>query len=123
MTTLYYLGSCDTCRRIMKQWQIGPDALLREIKSDPVRPDELDTMRALAGSYEALFSKRALKFREMGLHTQTLGEADYRRLILEEYTFLRRPVLVLGDAIFIGNAPATVAAAAQALDAARATEK
>ena len=37
-------------------------------------------------------------------------EADYRRLILEEYTFLKRPVFWVGDSLFVGNAPKTIAA-------------
>ena len=72
-------------------------------------------LKALAGSYEALFSRRAMKFRSMGLNEVKLTENDYRRLILEEYTFLKRPVLVLGDQIFVGSTKKTVAAAAEAL--------
>lgn len=72
-------------------------------------------MKELAGSYEALFSRRAMKFRSMGLHEQNLEETDYRRLILEEYTFLKRPVLLLDDQIFVGNSKKVVAAGREAL--------
>jgi arsenate reductase len=60
-------------------------------------------MKKLAGSYEALFSRRARKFVEMGLKDKKLGEMDYRALILEEYTFLKRPVAIVGSDIFIGS--------------------
>ncbi len=68
-------------------------------------------MHALAGSYEALFSRRALKYRELGLNEKTLSEKEYKKYILKEYTFLKRPVLIFNDQIFIGNAPKVVAAA------------
>ena len=72
-------------------------------------------MKAHAGSYEALFSRRAMKFRSMGLADMDLGEADYRRLIIEEYTFLKRPVLLTDDAVFAGSAKASVEGARVAL--------
>jgi arsenate reductase-like glutaredoxin family protein len=70
-------------------------------------------MRVLSGSFEALFSKRARLFREKGLHEKSLSEADFKALILEHYTFLKRPVILVDDQIFIGNAAKVVAAAKQ----------
>ena len=72
-------------------------------------------MKKLAGSYEALFSRKAMKFRSMGLHEKQLGEKDYRKLILEEYTFLKRPVAIVNGKIFIGNTKAVVASLKEAL--------
>ncbi len=90
---------------------------LREIKSDPITPTELDQMRELAGSYEALFSRRAMKYRQMGLHEQELSEENYRDHILAEYTFLKRPVMIVGDQIFVGNSKKQVEGAAAAMKA------
>ena len=47
----------------------------------------------------------------MGLNEMTLTEADYRRYILEEYTFLKRPVIIIDEQQFVGNAKSTVQAA------------
>jgi len=95
----------------------------QDIKSDPITPSQLTEMKKLAGSYEALFSRRALKYKALGLADKSLTEADYRRYILEEYTFLKRPVIVLEDQIFVGNAPTVVAAAATAIRKARAATR
>lgn len=76
---------------------------------------QLEAMANLAGSYEALFSRRAMKFRSMGLHEKELGEEDFQKLIISEYTFLKRPVIVLGDKIFVGNSKKNVEAAKAAL--------
>lgn len=111
---LYYLGTCTTCEAIMKGIPNLKSFTLREIKGDPITPKELDEMKKLAGSYEALFSRIALKYRAMGLNKIQLTEKDYRRLILEEYTFLKRPVMIVGDRILIGNAPKVRAAMADA---------
>ncbi len=34
----------------------------------------------------------------------TLSDLDYRKLLLEEYTFLKRPFVINGEEVFIGNA-------------------
>ncbi|MFK7969266.1 MAG: arsenate reductase family protein [Bacteroidia bacterium] len=115
MKILFHLSSCSTCQRIIKTIQPGPEITLQDIKTEPITAEQLDVMHKLEGSYEALFSRRAMKYRAMGLHEQTLTEADYRRYILEEYTFLKRPVLVLDDQIFVGNTKKVVEAAANAL--------
>lgn len=105
---IYYLATCSTCARILKDVNPGPDVVMQDIKTEQITPAQLEEMRKMAGSFEALFSRRALKYKEMGLGSQNLGEADYQRLILEEYTFLKRPVMLLGDQIFVGNTAKTV---------------
>lgn len=111
---IYHLGNCTTCQAILKKIPKLKQFTLWEIKGDPITPAELDAMKKLAGSYEALFSRVALKYRALGLKDKQLTEKDYRKYILEEYTFLKRPVMVMDDRIFIGNAPKTVAAMVEA---------
>jgi arsenate reductase len=81
---------------------------LQDIKTEPITPAQLDELKELAGSYEALFSRSALKYKELGLKDKKLTEADYRRLILEEYTFLKRPVVLTGRRLFVGSEKSTV---------------
>src|SRR4051812_13631155 len=112
---IYLLKNCTTCERILKEIKAGKDVVMQDFKTEPNQGSQLDEMKKLAGSYEALFSRIALKFRGWGLNKMTLTEKDYRKYILEEYTFLKRPVLILKDKIFIGNSPKNVEAAKQAL--------
>jgi arsenate reductase len=105
--TFFYLGTCSTCNRILEQLP-KVQLNLQEIKTHAITEDQLDAMAKLTGSYEALFSRRAMKYRSMGLDKMTLGEADYKRYILEEYTFLKRPVLLADKDIFVGNSKKTV---------------
>ena len=88
---------------------------MQDIKTEKITPAQIDEMKKMAGSYEALFSRVALKYRSMGLNTMKLDEKDYRKYILEEYTFLKRPVIIMDKEIFIGNSPKTVAAAKAAM--------
>lgn len=115
MTTIYHLSSCDTCKRILKTWAPGEDVTLVDIKSSPLNEEEIDSLKEQSGSYEALINKRARLYKERGLGKKDLSESDYRSLLLEHYTFLKRPVLVKGDEAFIGNSKNVVAAAAEAL--------
>ena len=115
MKKVYYLKTCSTCVRILKTLQLTPDFKLQDIKENPIRATELTALHKLAGSYEALFSKRAKLYKEMGLKDQALTEQDYKRYILDHYTFLKRPVIVMDEQIFIGNSKKTVNAALEAL--------
>lgn len=115
MRKIYHLSTCKTCQKIIAALHNGAGFELQDIKEKNLTAKELDWLRDKIGSYEALFSRRALKFRAMGLHERELTEADYRELILQEYTFLKRPVVVIGDGVFVGNAKATVAAAFAAI--------
>ena len=89
--------------------------LLQDIKEFPITEVELEMLRELAGSYEALINKRARLYQERGLKDQELSEEDYKKLLLEHYTFLKRPVILVEGEIFVGNSRKTVQAAGEAL--------
>lgn len=110
MRKIYHLGSCSTCKRILSELKIGKDVALQDIKEEKITPAQLAEMAKLAGSYEKLFSRVAMKYRILGLDKMELGEHDYKKYILEEYTFLKRPTIISGDKIFIGSTKATIEA-------------
>ena len=111
MKKMYHLANCTTCQAIIKESKIDQKGFsMQDIKTEKITPDQLDEMKSLTGSFESLFSRRALKYKEMGLKDKKLTEDDYRRLILEEYTFLKRPVTINGKKIFVGNDRKTVEA-------------
>ncbi len=114
MKQVFYLETCSTCQKIMNELPLD-NFEKREIKSQPISAEEIDQMKSLAGSFEALFSRRAMKFRQWGLHEKELTEQDYRNYIMQEYTFLKRPVFILDNEIFIGNSKKTVESLANRL--------
>ena len=103
MDKIYYLASCDTCRKIIKSLPKGINLAYHDIKQDQITVDELEKMRELSRSYEALFSKKAQLYKSMDLKNKTLTEDDYKKYILEHYTFLSRPVFIINNKIYIGN--------------------
>ncbi|WP_075340327.1 arsenate reductase family protein [Tenacibaculum agarivorans] len=107
MKKVYFLQTCDTCRRILKEVNIEGFEQ-QEIKSSPITVDQLEELYKLTNSYEGLFNKRAKLYREMDLKNQNLQEQDYKQYILDEYTFLKRPVFVVEDEIFVGNSKKTI---------------
>lgn len=117
MIHYYYIKTCNTCMRILKELQLPIDAELVDIKEKELTVKQLDLLKDKAGSYEALFSRRAKLYKEMGLKDMMLSENEYKHYLLEHYTFLKRPVLVIDDAIFVGNSKKTVDAAKLALNA------
>lgn len=104
MKRIYHLSSCSTCQRILKEINPSADVELIDIKVQNIDAETLDWIASKVGSYEALFSKRAMKFKSMGLNQMQLTESDYRKYMLEEYTFLKRPFMIFDEQVFIGNA-------------------
>ena len=111
MNKVFHLSSCSTCKRILTDTNAAATCALQDIKTNNITAEELDWLAEKVGSYEALFSRKALKFRGMGLHEKIVSEADYRDLMLQEYTFLKRPFIIVGETVFIGNAAKTTEAA------------
>src|ERR1700722_1430112 len=110
MKKVYCVATCGTCQRIIKDADLNKKGFISQnIKEDKITPEQLDEMKNMIGSYEALFSRRSLKYKSMGLKDKKLTEKDYRDLILQEYTFLKRPVIISGKKIFSGSEKKTVA--------------
>ncbi len=108
MRKIYYLKTCDTCLKIIKSLPKTDVFVFQDIKEQQITVKQLEEMHQLTGSYEVLFSKRAKLYKEMGLKDEKLSEADFKRYILEHYTFLSRPVIIIDNKIFVGNSPKVV---------------
>lgn len=115
MKKIFYLSTCSTNKRILDELQPGSDVELQDIKVKNIDSKTLDWIKEKIGSYEALFSRRALKYKALGLDKQDLKEEDYRKYMLEEYTFLKRPFIICGDEVFVGPAKDTILNAGNAL--------
>lgn len=115
MNKIYHLSSCSTCKRIINE--LGETTCdLIDVKQNHIDADTLDALAKEHGSYEILFNKRAIKYRQQGLNNKDLSNTEFRELILGEYTFLKRPIIIVDGQSFLGNSKKTVAAAKLALD-------
>ena len=108
MKKIYHLSTCKTCKRILSELNGGKGFELQDIKTESLTEAQLEELREMTGSYEALFSRRSRKYRPMGLHEKELSEQDIKQLILDEYTFLKRPVVVIDGEAFVGNSKKAV---------------
>jgi len=116
MNKIYYLASCDTCRKIIKSLPKDHDLIFHDIKQNPITVEELEEMHKLSGSYESLFSKKAQLYKSMDLKNKSLAEDDFKKYILEHYTFLSRPVFIINEKIYIGNTQQNILQVMKALD-------
>ncbi len=116
MKKVYHLGNCTTCQAIISETGLDKKGFeMQDIKFEKITPAQIDEMKKLSGSYESLFSRRAMKYKELGLKDKKLDEKDYRNFILEEYTFLKRPVVIIGQQLYAGSEKKTVEALKKAL--------
>lgn len=106
---IYYLASCDTCRKIIKSLPKTANLEYHDIRQNPISENELDEIYQLSGTYEALFSKKAQLYKSMDLKNKSLTEADFKKYLLEHYTFLSRPVFIIDGKIYIGNSQKNIA--------------
>lgn len=88
---------------------------MQDIKFEKITAGQIDEMKKMSGSYESLFSRRAMKYKEWKLKDKTLDEKDYRQYILDEYTFLKRPVVIINNRIFVGSEKKTIEALKDAI--------
>jgi arsenate reductase (glutaredoxin) len=106
MKRVFHLSNCGTCQKIIQDHQLKEQGFeFQDIKSEPITAAQIDAMKKMSGSFESLFSRRAIKYKSLGLKDRKLTEKDYRSFILEEYTFLKRPVIIDGNQIFVGSDP------------------
>lgn len=117
MKKYIYLSTCDTCKRIQKELNLPTEVELQDIKKIPISEAQLELLYANVRSYEELINKRARKFKEMGLSPKEVSEEKRKELLLSDYTFLKRPVLIWEDKLFLGNAKKTVEEAKLAVSA------
>lgn len=115
MKKVYYLSTCSTCIRIIKELGLHKTFELQDIKTNKLTTEQVEEMKEMAGSYDAIFSRRAMKFRQMGLHEQDLKDDDLKELLLKEYTFLKRPVIIYNNEIFVGNSRKNISTLKQLL--------
>ena len=108
MKKLYYLSTCDTCKKIINIWSPNNELSLIDLKKNPINQKQLKELYGLSKSYESLFNKRAQLFREFKKKNPFPTEADYKKLILEHYTFLKRPILLINDKLVIGNSKKSI---------------
>lgn len=100
----YWLPNCTTCQKAKRRLDYHRVAAtkFRDIKTEPLSRAEIQRLAALVGGAENLFSRRSVKYRELGLKDKTLSAGEMLDLMEGEYTFLKRPILVRGDEAIAG---------------------
>ena len=114
---IYFLASCSTCVRIMKELGVDDSWKQQDIKTEKITTSQIEEMHSISGTYDALFSRRAMKYKSMGLKEKNLSEVDYKKMILDEYTFLKRPVIIIEGKIFVGNSKKVVVSVIEEINA------
>lgn len=102
MKKFYYLSTCDTCKRIMKELDLT-EFIIIDIKKNNISTEDIELVREHFESYTDLFNKRARKIKELGINLSTLQDDEIKHLILGEYSFLKRPLLISDNTVLAGN--------------------
>lgn len=96
MKKVLYLSTCNTCKRILLG--VNTDGFeLQDTKRQPASKDDVEYLRKHVNSYEDLINRRAQLWQKRGLKNQKLSEEDFKNLLLEHYSFIKRPIFIDGD--------------------------
>jgi arsenate reductase len=101
---LYRLPSCSTCKKAAQflENQNVKITDFHNLKENPLSRDEIEKLAEKVGGADALFSRRAQKYRGMKLNERELSNAEMLDLMASDYTFIKRPVLVSGEKAIAG---------------------
>ena len=107
MKRVYQLSSCSTCKRILASVTWPADIVVIDIKLHSIPAEVLEDLKTQYGSYEAVFSKKARRYADV--KSSITCDEDYKALMLSDYTFLRRPVIIYDGFYSVGNDRSAVA--------------
>ncbi len=106
MNEIYFYGlpDCTTCQKALRRldYHRVADVKKRNIKEEPLIRAEVEKLATMLGGAENLFSRRSIKYRELGLRDKTLSDAEMLDLMASDFTFLKRPILTAGGEAIAG---------------------
>ena len=114
MKKIYHLSTCDTCRKILSQLNLEGVEIIN-IRENNISREDLDLMKKQTKSYESLFNKRAQKLKDIPENKRPTKDVDFKKLILKEYTFLKRPAAFIDGKVIAGNDKTSIDALIKAL--------
>lgn len=115
--TLYGLKTCDTCRKAAAFLKArGCPPQFHDLRADGLSEDMLDRWIGGVG-WEALLNRRSTTWRALPDGAKEgLDPAGARRLLLDNPTLIKRPVIALGGLLLVGFAAPQQAALSEALE-------
>ena len=107
MKKVLYLSTCNTCKRIISE--VNTEGFeLQDTKKTPATKEDIEFLIQHVDTYEDLINRRAQLWQKRGLKNQNLSEDDFKALLLEHYSFIKRPIFIDGEKVFIGNSKKVV---------------
>ena len=102
--TFYWLPNCSTCQKALGWLERRGVKIskMRDIKDEPLTRQEVESLAKMLGGPAELFSKRAIRYRELKLNEREVLPAEMLELMTDEYTFLKRPIVVIGGHAIAG---------------------
>jgi arsenate reductase-like glutaredoxin family protein len=74
----------------------------RDYFKEPFSEEEIREMAGIAG-IDQIFARRSPSLKQLGLAGQELSEDEMVRLMLQEPKLVRRPMMRVGDRVFVGG--------------------
>jgi arsenate reductase len=99
------IKNCSTVKKTLT-WldNNGVEYTFQDLKKKPLNKDELlDLVQKL--SLETVLNKKGTTWRNMNLNADELSPKQLFDLLLEHQSMIKRPVLVMGEAVMVGFEP------------------
>lgn len=101
---LHVIGikNCDTIKKTRK-WLNENEVEFEfiDLKKEPLTVDEIKELEFKVG-LDVLINKRGTTYRNLGLKDKSLSDQDMIQTLQENQSMIKRPVLVLDEAVLVG---------------------
>lgn len=107
----YWWPRWSTCRKARELLlQNGLEVTERDFFQETFTDNEIRTLATMVGT-ENIFARRSPSLKKMGLADKELSDDAMVNLMLQEPKLVRRPLLKVGDKLWVGGSNAAVEAA------------
>jgi Spx/MgsR family transcriptional regulator len=102
MLQIIGIKNCDTMKKTFKWLEANNfDYDFRDVKKNPLNLDEITSLAGRLG-IDVLLNRRGTKWRSLELGDAELTDQQLIALLQEHQTMIKRPVVVVGDAVMVG---------------------
>lgn len=112
MIRVYGISNCDSCRKTLK-WLQAADAAyeFHDVRTQPLKASIIDNWTHQLG-WQHLVNRRSTTWRGLDdAQRAAIDEGSVAKTLLAHPTLMKRPVIVIGDAVTVGFDEATLKAA------------
>lgn len=110
LTKVYYLGTCDTCKRIFRDLELDKSSkeFIDLKKQMPEKDEILDWFDKSELAPVDFVNKRSRQLKGKNKDYNEMNKDEIADLLLSHYSIIARPVFIFEDDVIAGNSKKSI---------------